>query len=125
MKRIGIVGTRSRDTESDYILVRDKFFEVYEPGDTIVSGGCKQGGDRFAEILNTWYQIPILIHRPEPIPPGSPRWMYTQANYARNTLIAQDSDVLIACASQERRGGTEDTIKKFKKFYPNEVVHLV
>ena len=125
MKRIGIVGTRSRDTESDYILVRDKFFEVYEPGDTIVSGGCKQGGDRFAEILNTWYQIPILIHRPESIPPGSPRWMYTQANYARNTLIAQDSDVLIACVSDDHLGGTGDTLKKFRKFYLDGVIYLV
>lgn len=106
-------------------MVRDKFLEIYESGDTIVSGGCPQGGDRFAEVLNLWYQIPIKIHRPEPVPPGSPRWAYTQANFARNTLIAQDSDVLVACVSEDRKGGTEDTIKKFKKFYPEREVILV
>lgn len=45
MKSIGVIGTRRRDIEEDYILMRDKFFELYEPGDVIVSGGCKQGGE--------------------------------------------------------------------------------
>jgi len=30
----------------------------------------------------------------------------------RNTLIAKDCTVLIACVAEDRTGGTEDTIKK-------------
>jgi hypothetical protein len=125
MKSIGIIGTRKRDTEEDYILVRDKFFEIYEPGDFITSGGCKQGGDRFAEVIAQRYDIPIDIYYPDPVPPGSPRWMYTKVNYARNTLVAQNSDTIIACVTDNRKGGTEDTLKKFKRFYPEGIVYLI
>jgi len=36
------------------------------------------------------------------------------AGIARNTLIANNCDILIACVSPDRTGGTEDTIKKTK-----------
>ena len=125
MKKIGIIGTRRRDTEEDYILVRDKFLEVYEPGDLIVSGGCKQGGDRFAEVIAKNFDIPIILYKPEPVAPGSPRWMYAKTNYARNTLVAKASDIIIACVASDRKGGTEDTIEKFKKFYPEGKLYYI
>ncbi len=37
------------------------------------------------------------------------------AGFIRNTDIAENSDILIACVSKDRTGGTEDTIKKFLK----------
>ena len=43
--------------------VRDKFFEIYEDGDWICSGGCKKGADRFAEMIAK-EGIPILIFYP-------------------------------------------------------------
>ncbi len=51
MKKIGIIGTRRRDTAEAFSKIIAKFFEIYEPGDWIVSGGCQKGGDRFAEKL--------------------------------------------------------------------------
>jgi hypothetical protein len=125
MKNIGIIGSRRRDVEEDYIPVRDKFFEVYEIGDIIVSGGCKKGGDRFAEIIAQRYEIPITIFYPEPVPSGSQKWKYAKANYDRNTLVAEASDIIIACVADDRRGGTEDTLKKFKKLRPEGAIHLV
>jgi len=125
MKSIGIIGSRRRDTEQDYNLVRDKFFEIYEPGDIIVSGGCKQGGDRFAEIIARRYNITISIYYPEPVPSNSPKWMYAKACYDRNTIVAQNSNIMIACDADDRKGSTEDTLKKFKKFYPENTVYLV
>ena len=125
MKKIGIIGSRRRDTEDDFNSVWQAFTKVYEDGDTIVSGGCPKGGDRFAEIIAGRMGANMIIHWPEKVPPGSPRWAYTKANYARNTLVAQDSDIIIACVAADRKGGTEDTIKKFKKFYPDGVVYLV
>lgn len=125
MKKIGIIGSRRRDTEADYVVVRDKFLEIYEPGDLIVSGGCKQGGDRFAEVLALNFDIPIIIYRPEPVPSDSPKWAYTKANYDRNTLIAKNSDILLACVASDRKGGTEDTLKKFQNLYPDRTIILV
>ena len=48
---------------------------------------------------------------------GSPYFSYAKANYERNTLIARDSDVLIAVVAPDRKGGTEDTIKKWNRFH--------
>lgn len=118
MKSIGIIGSRRRDTTADLEVCRKVFLEHYEQGDVIVSGGCKQGGDRFAEILAREYNIPIKIHWPDKskLDPEkmkkSPKWAYAEINYARNTLIAQDSDILICVVASDRKGGTEDTVKK-------------
>jgi hypothetical protein len=119
MKKIGIVGSRRRDTTTDLKKVNDAFLNEFLDGDVIVSGGCPKGGDRFAEVLAKMYEVPIIIHRPD--------WKkYDRgAGLLRNTDIAKDSDVLIACVAENRKGGTEDTIKKFKKFHRKGRVVLV
>ena len=107
MKTIGIIGSRRRCAEKDFCLVRDKLLAIYKDGDEIVSGGCWKGGDAFAERLAKTLEIPIKIYYA--------KWkkLGKCAGYARNGLIARDSDVLIACVAPDRKGGTEDTIKKF------------
>lgn len=120
-KRIGIIGTRRRNEEEDYLLLEAAFLLIHNEGDTIVSGGCPKGGDAFAERLAKKYSIPIKIHYPDKssldgkLMKVNPRAAYAKINYARNTLIANDSDILIAVVSSDRKGGTEDTIKKFLK----------
>lgn len=121
MKRIGIIGSRRRDSKEDLELLRKSFLSIYENGDLITSGGCGRGGDAFAEILAKEYDIPIKIHYPDKskLDPEklkkNIKWAYAEINYARNTLIARDSDVLICVVSPDRLGGTEDTIKKAEK----------
>ena len=117
-KVIGIVGSRRRNTPEDLQMVEGAFSSVYEPGDTLVSGGCPQGGDRFAEILALKRDIPIKIHRAEWNRYGR------SAGFKRNTYIAQDADVLIACVAEDRTGGTEDTIRKFVRLHPEGKVIL-
>lgn len=112
-KIIGIVGSRRRNSEEDFDVVYSEFQKWYEKGDKICSGGCPKGGDRFAEIIASRLNLDIIIHRPQSVPKGSPKWAYAKAFYERNTLVARDSDILIACVHPERTGGTEDTIKKF------------
>jgi len=118
MKNIGIVGSRRRDTKEDLDACRKIFLEIYEEGDIIVSGGCPKGGDRFAKIFIEEYHTQKIIHYPDkskldPVKlKQNPRWAYAEINFARNTLIAKDSDVLIAVVASDRKGGTEDTIKK-------------
>jgi len=107
VKWIGIVGSRRRNTQADFLAVQAKFLELYEDGDRIVSGGCKQGGDKFAEMLAVKYEVPIMIHYA--------RWKKygKRAGFVRNGDIAKQAYILIACVAPARTGGTEDTIEKF------------
>lgn len=128
---IGIVGSRKRDTERDYHAVRKAFLKVYHPGDSIISGGCPKGGDHFAECISQDLKVPITIHLPDKtqldakLLKANPRAAYAVINNARNTLIANGADVLIACVSKDRTGGTEDTIKKFCKRFGRKEASLV
>lgn len=114
--RIGIVGSRRRDTPDDFKAVRSAFEEHLFVADTvtIISGGCPKGGDRFAEKLADECGVSIVIFYADWEKHGR------VAGFIRNTDIAEQSDFLIACVASDRTGGTEDTIKKFKKFHPED-----
>lgn len=111
---IGIVGTRKRDTAEDLYLTLAAFVKI--PGrakSVIVSGLCPKGGDRFAtliyqknESMKLWFPAEWSIGR--------------HAGFVRNTEIARWSDYLIATPSPDRKGGTEDTIKKFTRFHGHD-----
>ena len=109
MKVIGIIGSRSRNTLGDLLKTTNAFDEVYEEGDQICSGGCPRGGDRFAELIANDRNIPIILF------PANWSKYGKAAGFIRNGDIANKSDVLIACVAEDRKGGTEDTIKKFGK----------
>ena len=118
MKYIGIIGTRRRDSQEDYRIVRKAFLEVCEQEDVIISGGCSKGGDRFAERLAKHFCTPIKIFKAN--------WsLGKHAGFLRNTEIAKKSDILIACVAKDRKGGTEDTIKKFLKTHAIKNLILV
>lgn len=117
MKRIGIIGTRRRNTREDFKIVHDAFLKLYEEGDWIVSGGCPEGGDKFAYEIYKLYKIPYLEF------PANWTKFGRGAGFVRNTDIAKYSDVLIACVHEDRKGGTEDTIKKYLSLR-KEQLHL-
>ena len=119
MKKIGVIGSRRRNSGLDRKAVRERFFEIYEEGDVIISGGCPKGGDRFAEEIAKGFGIPIMIFYPKWEKYGR------SAGLIRNLDIAKESDVLVACVAKDRQGGTEDTIKKFLKEKPEGLVALV
>ena len=119
---IGIIGSRKRTDRSDVIDLVNTLSDFIDDDITLVSGGCKKGGDAFAEFIANVCDIPIIIHNPDGeeydrlVADGVPeRVAYARVAYARNGLIARDSDILIALVSPDRKGGTEDTIKKFLK----------
>ncbi len=118
-KIIGIVGTRSRNTSAAFNLIEEKFWEIYEEGDIICSGGCPKGGDRCAEAIAKREGIPILI-----IYPNYKRYKMGGPT-VRNGPVAENSDVVIACVRRpeegieevlkRKKGGTEDMLKKYVK----------
>jgi hypothetical protein len=116
-KRIGIVGSRRRNSEEDFDQCFKSFMDIYKDGDWIVSGGCPKGGDKFAERIAKETGIPILIFYP--------KWktLGKRAGFERNIKIVEHSDIIIAVVSSDRTGGTEDTIEKAKKL--NKQVILV
>ena len=112
MKTIGVIGTRRRNTADDYTKVYDAFCTHYKPGDSICSGLCPKGGDKFAVLIAATLSLP----RDKRIWfPANWKKFGRAAGFIRNVDIADNSDILIACVSKDRTGGTEDTIKKFLK----------
>jgi hypothetical protein len=117
---IGVVGTRSRDDWGSQELVFNKLKELWVKNKTIIcSGGCGKGADRFARNIAYVHQLPYLEFPAEWHRKGR------TAGFARNTDIAEWSDVLVACVNKERTGGTEDTIKKFCALGKEQSLHLV
>ncbi len=126
--RLGIVGSRRRNTQEDKELIMKevKSFLSACGKFQIVSGGCPKGADRFAEEIAKELDLPMVIHKPDKSKLGAnTRWAYTQIYHDRNTLIAKDSDVLIACVAPDRKGGTEDTIRKFIKKQERDDINLI
>lgn len=118
-KVIGIVGTRRRNTPRDYGKVKHRVQKLYAPGDKLCSGGCKTGADSFVERIALELDIPesdIIIYLPQYKKYGR------IATFMRNAQIAKKSDVLIAVVAKDRTGGTEDTIKKFRRLHGKEPI---
>jgi predicted Rossmann fold nucleotide-binding protein DprA/Smf involved in DNA uptake len=109
MKYVGVVGSRRRNRHADYQLLKETLSGMLDKGDVLVSGGCKQGADAFAEIIARDEGLSILIHHADWVGLGK------GAGFARNTLIAEDSDMLVAVVASDRTGGTEDTVRKAEK----------
>jgi len=118
-KKIAVVGTRTRDTSAAFKLIEKKFWEIYEEGDWIVTGGCPKGADRFAHDLAKREGIPLLT-----IYPNYKRYK-RGAPTVRNGPVAEIADITIACVRRpeegieevlkRKEGGTEDMLKKFVK----------
>lgn len=138
LKTIGIIGTRRRDGEDDYFGVWKAFRNIYVIGDSICSGLCREGGDRFAVLIADRVRLPDDKRIWHPADWGNldvpnarirrnkyGKLYNANAGFDRDGLVARDSDVIIACVAPDRRGGTEDTIRKFLATKPRENLILV
>lgn len=118
--KVGVVGARVRNTPKDKQLIRDALLYLIQKDKNViihlVSGGCPQGADRFAEELANELQLGISIHCPDKSKlEANTSWAYAKIAYARNTLIAEECDMLLATPAYDARGpvgGTADTLKK-------------
>jgi hypothetical protein len=114
--KIGIIGSRRRNTATDFYAVECAFKQLYKEGFSIVSGGCPQGGDAFAEKIAKDNGIPILIFYP------NWRRYGKAAGFVRNAFIAKEADILIACVASDRKGGTENTIKHYQRMGKTQLI---
>lgn len=114
--KVGIVGSRRRCSLQDARIVSRIVQSAVASGGpvVIVSGGCRLGADRFAEESARIWRLPTLIHPIPTEPPMDPGDVaeFRRRAYERNSLISRDSDVLFALVADDRRGGTEDTVRK-------------
>ena len=123
--KIGIVGSRKYENKrniKDFIFrIKEKYGEEV----TIVSGGCKQGADKYAKK----YALDFGLQYEEYPPAHQPHNLYCSfpANrygkeysikhfFVRNKIIASVSDMVVAFIPEGiKSNGSLDTIKQAKK----------
>ena len=115
--KIAIVGSRRRKDEDNVREIVRKLYRRYKDRLVIVSGGCL-GVDSWAEDEARKLGIPdnrIRIFQPDL------RFVKTyheavKAYYERNKLIAEfATGGIVAFVAEDRKGGTENTIKHARK----------
>ena len=109
---IGIVGSRRRATLFDRNIVHRlvEWLTRSHSKFVIVSGGCPFGAVAFAEEAARLYALPTKIF-PIDKTGVSTKWQFTTKAYERNAEIAKNSEMLYCLISDDRTGGTENTIK--------------
>lgn len=128
---VGVVGSRKRNTPEDKQLIRQALIHLIGKDEDvkihIISGGCRQGADRFAEELAKELNLGMSTHYPDLASmKEDSRYEYARVCYERNFLIARDSDILIALPSRDENGmlvgGTADTVRKAEKLKKSVVL---
>ena len=124
---VGIVGSRRRNSEEDrskLYLYLSRIGEITK----IVTGDCDEGGDKFARDYTNDRGIELDVKRIKDPKTGKEmdfknhKWFdwFTMCTifYDRNEEIAKEPlDYLIALVTPDRKGGTENTIRHFRRLH--------
>ena len=124
--KVGIVGSRKYENRKK---IKEFIFKLknYKGNDTIiVSGGCKQGADRYAKKytleLGLQYEEYTPFHEVHNLYCTLPESRYSKPYsvknfFARNKIIAGTSDIIVGFIPEGVEGrGTINTISYAKKF---------
>lgn len=84
------------------------------PADAVIVSGGAAGPDTWAERAASKRGLKMIVHRPDLTGVRS-RGEAAARYYARNQVVVDDCDVLAALPSPDRKGGTEDTIRRAAK----------
>jgi hypothetical protein len=118
--RVAIVGSRRRASLEDRQFVLDlverlvRFCDESKKKLILISGGCRTGGDFFAEEAAKVFDVPIIVHGVSTDPPIKHRGEFRERAFARNRLIAQDCHGMYALVSSDRSGGTENSLSHMR-----------
>jgi hypothetical protein len=111
--RIGIVGSRRRNTLKDrqivIDIVRQATIAFPEKRIVIVSGGA-DGPDFFAMEAAALYGLEYVNHPIPRDPPITSKQDFVVRAFSRNRDIVVDSMLLFALVHPDRKGGTENTV---------------
>lgn len=112
--KIGIVGSRSRNSQKDKNRIRRLLSVQINKGRELmlISGGCSRGADRFAEELAVEFRLEMTVFPPA-VEGQTSKQEYAIAAFIRNTLIAENCHMLLAVWDGNSKG-TKDTINKVK-----------
>ena len=123
--KIGIVGSRKYENKRN---IKDFIFRIkekYGEEDTIVSGGCKQGADKYAKKYALYFGLQYEeyppAHQPHNLYCSLPANRYGKEYsikhfFVRNKIIASVSDMVVAFIPEGiKSNGSLDTIKQAKK----------
>lgn len=125
---VGIIGSRTRDSPRDLKILIDECLEIdkIEKITKIVTGDCQIGGDQFArDVLKSMFDCELDVKYKIDPKTGEKLEKYvsdylefTNICYTRNEKIAEEElGCLLALVAQNRKGGTENTIKHFKRLH--------
>lgn len=109
MANIAIVGSRRRMDQETVARLVERL-----PADAVVVSGGAPGPDTWAEEAAVRAGLPTKIFRPN-VEGALNQGQRRRRFHARNQLIVDAADELIALVSPNRRGGTEDTIARAQR----------
>lgn len=107
--RVAVVGSRrrrDRDAVAAYVA-------ALPAGTVIVSGGAA-GPDTFAEEAGRACGLAVVVHRPD-LAAVRNRGEAARRYHDRNQRVVEDADRVVAFVAADRRGGTEDTIRRARR----------
>ena len=104
--RVAIVGSRRR-TDREAV----EAYVATLPADAAVVTGGARGPDRWAEAAARARGLAVAIHRPM-LDGVRSRGEAARRLYERNQRVVDDCDRVVAFVAPDRRGGTEDTIRR-------------
>lgn len=111
--KIAIVGSRRRNSPRDKAIVFNLVFklkELYGDNLVVISGGCRKGADKFAKLACRKYDVKLDEYLPDKVHKSESYHAAVARFYARNYTIAENCQELYAMVSEDRTGGTENTI---------------
>jgi predicted Rossmann fold nucleotide-binding protein DprA/Smf involved in DNA uptake len=113
----GIVGSRRRQ-DMDNV---QRLVDSLDKTTVIVSGGC-QGVDSWAVMRAKERGMDTVVFRPETMGNKLAYFDVVKCYYDRNKRIAELSNIIYAFVSENRKGGTENTIKHANKLNKSVVI---
>ena len=134
---IGMVGSRRRNSQKDFGKLIVKLGNLERKTGRfikkIVTGDCCEGGDKFAkEIAHMFgYELEVKYKLDPETGEKLTRYIddyfeFTDICYDRNEEVAKEPlDYLLALVAPDRKGGTENTIRHFKRYHPNWEFKLI
>lgn len=105
---LAIVGSRKLEGHPDLETQIALILDAYNPSQ-VVSGGAIGVDQAAVRVAKAW-GIPTDEKKPQPTKGGKAE--YRRACFARNTLIAEASDVVVGIMLPGGTGGTQDTLDK-------------